>query len=259
MQRSEGRTTTESKLLTANEYNNALSSGFTSMNHRFVVKTEKYCEEVVELRKRIVDFNKKNDDKDGLDDSDIEFLHEEIDESDSDIEFEAILPGPSVYVIKTEADDNSEVNSNTELQDNNTIGNITSTSLDDASSIIPNDVFSGQLLFKTTETNDRYYEDFDAAVRAPIIQCLTGWNSTHPFNTNFYDKRFVGVLLKELFDDNYSDKELDDKRILFIKTLFEIRVKNDEIRCMEFDSIVKEKQERAKNKKQNQNNHLSRK
>lgn len=94
------------------------------------------------------------------------------------------------------------------LADNNTIENITSTSHNDDSAIIQNDVFSGQLLFQTTETNDRYYEDFDAAVRAPIIQCLTGWNSTHPFNTNFYDKRFVGVLLKELFGDNYSDKEL---------------------------------------------------
>lgn len=113
------------------------------------------------------------------------------------------------------------------------------------------DVLSGTMPFSKSDMDDRYYPDFDASIRAGIIKCLNAWNTTFPFDTAIYDKRFVGVLLKEVFGQRYAYGDLDGKRFLFIKHLFEIRVKGDETRLEQFQAIVDEKRLRAKNKTTN--------
>lgn len=285
-QRSGGRTTEETMLLTANEYNNALGSGFTSMNQRFVVKTEKFCDEISNLRNRIVDLNMGG--IDGLDDSDIEFLQDEVDddEVDSDVEFEILFPPPQTIFVKLE--DNSEANAsndNNESNDNNQSGSMQNISFDElaepslvsstaeepsTTSIDENDnsgernakendvandqpnIFSGTMAFNLTEVEDFFYPEYNVGLRAALVNFLTAWNSSFPFNSEIYDKRFVGILLKEVFEKKYTDATLDDPRILFIKRLFEIRVSDDNDRKSSFDVIVGNRVDEAKNK-QNQN------
>lgn len=278
--RSEGRTTAQTKLLSATEYNNALDSGFTAMNNRFVLKTEKFCDEVAELRKRIVEYNNANVDcTDGLDDSDIEFLRDEIDESDSDIEFDAIaMPAPDIMKIEpTDENGDDTVDSSTDQlnntgdkSENESLGNeslehasendnlaelndsVTTTQHETQHQSGAQNEFhplAGNLKIVVLETDDHFYPEFDAGLRGSIVKCLVGWNTTHPFNSEFYDKRFVGVLLKELFGSLYTSKEQNESnRIALIKKLFTIRVKNDENRLKQFDSIVEEKKAKAQNK-----------
>lgn len=140
--------------------------------------------------------------------------------------------------VKTEEEDGEEhesiVNSSTEEQNNTTNDNQNNGSFDFNENVTSteneatvetdaegdSDAFNGNLVFTTNESNDYYYPEFDAGLRAPIVKCLLGWNTTHPFNSDFYDKRFVGVLLKELFGNrNYVDNELDPKRISLVKSL----------------------------------------
>lgn len=266
MARSEGRTTNETKLLSSSEYNNALQSGYTALNHRFEVKSEKFCEEISELRHKISDYNLNG--IGGLDDSDIEFLQDEIDESDSDAEFEAILPKPGIVITLKNEDNsdseernasigdvlstNNEQSAEFEEHNNLTENNVSSTSNEeDEEEVVAereSDVLSGSITFTENDIGDRYYTDFDAALRKAYVSCLIGWNMTHPFNTFFYDKRFIGVLLKEVFANQYAQVELSDKRMLFIKSLFDIRAKDDEDRRRQFTLIVKEKQAKANDK-----------
>lgn len=126
LQKSDGRNTQDSVLLTAREYNSALESGFTDMNLRFVIKKEAFCSEISTLRKRIVDYNLHG--IEGLDDSDIDFLEDEVDEcdsdNDSDIEFEVLFPRPNEVIVKTEDDIAEPVNNDNdenEIQGNNSV------------------------------------------------------------------------------------------------------------------------------------------
>lgn len=192
----------------------------------------------------------------------LNFLQDEIDDSDSDVEFHAIFPKPATIVVKTEETDvadsveNESVGNDSVMHNTTQDDSVSTTENDNVSTTgndytsADNDEFSGKLSFETTDGDDRYYPEFEAAIRAPIIKCLSGWNTAHPFNSSFYDKRFIGVLLKELFSD-YSNKQLDDTRISFIRKLFEIRVNFDKDRLDQFDSIVLEKQQRQQNKNQN--------
>lgn len=282
-QRSEGRTTRETELLSTKEYNNALYSGFTALNGRFVIKTEKFCEEIADLRKRIVDYNLNGNE--GLDDSDIEFLRDEVDESDSDIEFEALMPKPAQVVKTEDADVSAEIDNLNDAQNDhvsssqkqlNATGNtdpgqteatnevvgeaavdVVTESNDSGQNDAANenvvektaDVLSGSIAFETNDVNDYNFRDFNATIRAPIVNVLTAWNTSYPFNTDIYDKRFVGVLLKEIFNNQYADGQLDDQRLALLKRLFEIRVQNNKNRLEQFDAIVSEKCDRAMNKK----------
>lgn len=246
--KSGGRQFKDTHLLTELEYNNAVKSNFSAMNVRFKVKAEKFCDELSELRSRITAFNtKQNDGLEGLDDEDIDFLQEIVDDSDSDsdIEFEAILPKPQLIIVKTEeniVDNGAQANETQSTEDN---GNGGSNSLD---SFEEEDALSATMPFTTNDFKDRYYQAFDVSIRAAIVECLIGWNTTRPFSTVIYDKRFVGVLLKEVFTEEMGQENSNDERLDFIKRLFEIRIKGDEIRANGFDSIVAEKRCKAKNK-----------
>lgn len=261
--RSEGRSKEETKLLSSKEYNNALGSGFTALNARFEVKKEKFCDEVSELRKRICEYNSKGiHEAADLDDSDLEFLQDEVEESDSDIEFEALLPKPVEVAVKIEdadqPDEFGQLNYSSQSDQNEVNENVSSTSADNPVIVQADEVnnesdeninaLSGSIAFDTNDVNDHFYPEYNAAIRSSIIKCLVAWNSTFPFNTSIYDKRFVGVLLKELFGARYAQNEVDEKRISFIKRLFQIRVKDDVNRFEAFDAIVKEKQDKAKEK-----------
>lgn len=293
--RSEGRTTCATQSLSTKEYNNALSSGFSAMNHRFVIKTEKFFEEISDLRKRITNYNING--VEGLDDSDIEFLQDEVEGSDSDVEFEALLPRPeTVIMIKNDDTSSSQENqvnepsaergSSTQAQSNevrdddveanNTMendaiddtvagaidgtadgpnGGIAAGAIDGTGNAMIEDtsgtdvdILSGDIIFTQTDANDRYFPSFDTAIRFGIVKVLSAWNGLYPFNSNLYDKRFVGVLLREVFGKNYATEPFDEKRISFVKRLFEIRVKDDETRLNDFDKIIEERREKAKTK-----------
>lgn len=238
---SEGRTTHQTKLLSQKEFNVALGSGYTAMNSRFVIKTEKFCEEITELRNRIVNYNVGVAD-DGLDDSDIEFLQDEIDEaSDSDAEFEAIIPRSVIEMAIKEEVLNESTESQT-VQEADSTGNATIGEQQD-------DVLYGALKCTVNEVNDEYFSDFDVSIRAPIAKFLRAWNTTHPFNSSFYDARFLGVLLREVFGSGFADERLEAMKMNFMKCLFEIRVKGDEDRLKKFDAIVEEKCRKSKDRR----------
>lgn len=237
MAKSGGRSTYQTQLLSANEYNNAINTNHTMVNERFDIKKEKFCDEISELRNRIVTAHNTSG-IDGLDDSDIEFLQNEIDES--------------------EAEDD-ELMSQVEIANNDsTNGNAAdSTFMDDIETentgTVENDVnvtevlddFSGAMQFTTNDFNDRYYHDYDVAVRASIVGCLSAWNKSSPFSSIIYDKRFIGVLLKEVFQDELDTANLNATQLAFIKQVFDIRVNGDETRLNKFNSIVTEKQQKA--------------
>lgn len=134
MKKSGGRTTEQSKLLTTKEFNVAMDQGRTAMNTRFVVKSEKFCEEISDLRHRIVNNNANNGDE-GLDDSDIEHLQEEIDDDDdNELEFDLLLPKPKI-VMKIEHDSNEQANEEANQATNDEMdtpnGNIENVQVDD--------------------------------------------------------------------------------------------------------------------------------
>lgn len=261
MQKSKGRTTEQSKLLNTNEHNNALASGFMAINDRFEVKKEKFCGEISSLRRRIFDGTE------GLDDSDIEYLDQEINGSDaeSDLEFEAIIPQPVIAaVVKSEDENDSDVSqpqlqnsvssstneadAENQTQANNSVSDVNEN--DDVNIAI----LSGNIAVTKTPADDYVYPDYGAAIRRAIAQLLTAWNSTPIFsNTQIYDKRFIGVLLKEVCDNELAGMAMDDKRILFIKKLFQHRVNSSkcdvETRLSSFDKIVAERCVRAEKKK----------
>lgn len=239
------------------------------MNDRFVIKTEKFCEEISDLRKRIVNYNISID---GLDDSDIEFLEDEIDEAsdDSEEEFAAIVQPVANEDEANEVDANdvdaNEIDANetdaNEIDanevDSNTSNNIetvkegdVSVSEEDANDKSHDDeqhddVLNGSLRCVENDVKDGYYPQYDTSIRAPIANVLRAWNSSHPFNTYLYDKRFLGVLLREVFGGQME--ELDEQRMAFVKYLFEVRVRGDGGRLNNFDAIVEEKQQKANSK-----------
>lgn len=264
--KAEGRTTKQTALLSQQEYNAALGSGYRAMNNRFVIKTEKFCDEISELRNRIVNYNVGNG-NDGLDDSDIEFLEDEIgDASDSEAEFEMIVPLPVIITkIKSEIDHETEENVSTsaatqvadaeenvvvaqEPDETIAIGPEPEAESNDGASEQHNDILHGPLKCVVSEVGDQYYPDFDASIRKPIVEILRAWNSTVPFNAHLYDSRFLGVLLREVFGSRYNGDQLDEKRISFVKRLFEIRVNGDMDRFNNFDAIVREKRQKANEK-----------
>lgn len=270
--KSEGRTAQQSQLLSREEYNKALGSGYTAMNHRFVIKTEKFCDEISELRKRIVDYNVGNAANlgdEGLDDSDIEHLQAEIDDdNDSEVEFELLFPKPSVVVVKLECnneDDSENAHQNESPNGSLTDGDVLTQShvsetadgdvrtqlhVLQSGSVENNvneqqtgDVLIGPLNYEQNDANDLFFPDFDTTIRAPIVTVLRAWNSTSPFNLYLYDKKFVGVLLREIMATRKQNAEdgMDEQGMVFIKRLFEIRVQSDEVRLSNFDALFKEK------------------
>lgn len=74
-------------------------------------------------------------------------------------------------------------------------------------------------------------------ISANAVEKLKGMN-----NTIFFDRQFVKVLLKELFDKdrlrNLDAIGLDAKRISFIQEIYNIRVGNDIARKSRFLTIV---------------------
>lgn len=261
--KSGGRNFDETHLLTEIEYNMAVKSNFTALNTRFQVKKEKFCDEISELRQRITTYNAKgNDGLEGLDDDDIDFLQEVVDDSDSDIEFEAMMPKPGLDIVKIEnveknsADSTSDAHAETEMNDTQT-NETQSAQANEVQSVVVyecaesneiSDILSGDISFTTNDFKDRYYQDFDVSLRAAIVECLIGWNSVRPFSTFIYDKRFVGVLLKEVFSEEIGQNQLNNMHLDFIRCLFETRVNGDAARANAFDSIVGEKRCKAKDK-----------
>lgn len=260
--KSEGRNASETQLLSSNEYNRALGCGFAALNHRFVVKTEKFCDEIGELRQRIAKYNLNGGE--GLDDSDIEYLCDEVDDtdSDSDVEFQALLPKPAQVIVKTEEDDtpntsraNSSQTPEQMIADSsssaqNEMTNIQNEAEKEAENETENDIdiFCGSIAFEKNDVDDYYFREYNVSVRAGIANVLIAWNSTYPFDTIIYDKRFVGVLMKEIFNNQYVDDNLNERSLSIIKQLFQVRVKDDENRLKQFDAIVAEKKQKAKKK-----------
>lgn len=261
MTKSGGRTSKQTELLSANEYNSAITTNFTVVNNRFDVKKEKFCDEISTLRIRIVAQS-----TDGLDDSDIEFLQNEIDDSDGDAEIDGYRAnaggvGESVAESANHGDTECDRTINSENGVNAT-ANSTYVTADEVDSNIETngsqanqiqssaevDHFSGNIPFAENDFNDRYYEDYDVVLRSAIVKCLSAWNKSQPFSTVIYDKRFIGVLLKEVFRDELASEGLDEKRLVFIKRMFDIRVDGDNSRASKFDSIVAEKHENAQNR-----------
>lgn len=231
-------------MLSQHEFNAALDSGCTAMKNRFVVKTEKFCEEISDLRMRIRNYNVGED---GLDDSDIEYLEEVIDDSsDSEAEFQAIIPQPGIVVVKT---DSNEVEENVSTESTQTQSgpvpqnDIIENSIEHEQH---NDDLYGLLPCEPNDVNDLYFPDYDTSIRAPIAKILRAWNSSHPFSTYLYDKKFLGVLLREVFGTQF--KELNKTRITFVKRLFEVRVDGNVDRLNSFDAIVEEKRQKANEK-----------
>lgn len=247
MGKSGGRTTKQTQLLSANEFNDAINTNFTVVNNRFEVKAEKFCDEVAELRNRIVAHNTGG--LDGLDDSDIEFLQDEIDNDSAD-ELDEIVP--QVVPANVAANDTSVAADSTFMTANETDAstNQIATNENEANDMQLDafDDFSGDIPFITNDVDDRYYNDYDVSLRAAVVKCLTAWNKSNPFSTVIYDKRFIGVLLKEVFRDELALNDLNDKQMLFIKRVFEIRVDGDVSRAGKFESIVSEKHTKAQNR-----------
>lgn len=258
MTKSGGRTSKQTELLSANEYNSAITTNFTVVNNRFDVKKEKFCDEISTLRNRIVAHS-----TDGLDDSDIEFLQNEIDDSDCDDEIDG---AGGIGESEAESANHGDTESNRTINSENGViatANSTYVTADEVDSNIDAngsqanqmqssaevDHFSGTIPFAENDFNDRYYKDYDVGVRSAIVECLSAWNKSRPFSTVIYDKRFIGVLLKEVFREELGSlKDLDEKRLVFIKRVFDIRVDGDNSRASKFDSIVAEKHENAKNR-----------
>lgn len=238
--KSGGRTAKETNLLSANEYNVAIETNFTVVNNRFCAKKEKFCEEVAELRNRIMASNTSG--VDGLDDSDIEFLQDEIDGSDSDTELDETGTGTATNSIPATAEESTRETPETAKE--STRGVFDGSENDDSI----DDILSGDIPFTATEFKDRYYQMYDVGLRSAIVQCLIAWNSSSPFSTVIYDKRFVGVLLKEVFRDELTEDHLDEAHLEFMKRLFDVRVKGDINRVSKFHSIVAEKCLKAKNR-----------
>lgn len=239
MKKSGGRTTEQSKLLTTKEFNVAMEQGRTAMNTRFVVKTEKFCEEISDLRHRIVNYNANNGDE-GLDDSDIEHLQEEIDDdNDSQVEFDLLLPKPQI-VMKIEHDSNEKANEEANQATNDEMdtpnGNIENVQVDDV-------LLVGNINYEKNAANDFHFPEFQTTIRSSIAVVLRAWNTNVPFKFYIYDKKFIGVLIREVMLTHMGNTEegMDEKGIAFIKRLFEIRVDGDEGRLSTFDESFKEK------------------
>lgn len=235
MKKSGGRTTEQSKLLTTKEFNVAMDQGRTAMNTRFVVKSEKFCEEISDLRHRIVNNNANNGDE-GLDDSDIEHLQEEIDDDDdNELEFDLLLPKPKI-VMKIEHDSNEEANQATNDEMDTPNGNNEKVQVDDVSLV-------GNINYEKNAANDFHFPEFQTTIRSSIAVVLRAWNTNVPFKFYLYDKKFIGVLIREVMLTHMGNIEegMDEQGIAFIKRLFEIRVDGDEDRLSTFDESFKEK------------------
>lgn len=255
MKKSGGRTTEQTKLLTGKEFNAAMEQGLTSMNSRFEVKTEKFCDEISNLRNRIVQYNANNGDE-GLDDSDIEYLQDEIDDdNDSEVEFGLLLPQPQpVLKLETEDDESYEATNDTVVTNNEQ----PSTSQSSVLVARPNeniehgeqvdDALVGALNYELNGANDLYFPEYNATIRSSIALVLRAWNSTAPFNLYLYDKKFMGVLVREMMltQMHSAEEGMDEEGVSFIKHLFAIRVDGDATRLSKFDALLQEKLQNAK-------------
>lgn len=247
LKKSGGRTTEQTKLLTTKEFSVAMDHGLTAMNTRFVVKSEKFCDEISDLRHRIVNHNVNNGDE-GLDDSDIEHLQEEIDDDDdSEVEFDLLLPKPQT-VMKIEHDTNEKSNEEANEDANEEANQETNDEMDTPNGIIENvqvdDVLLvGNINYEKNAANDFHFPEFQTTIRSSIAVVLRAWNTNVPFKFYLYDKKFIGVLIREVMLTHMGNTEegMDEQGIAFIKRLFEIRVDGDEGRLSTFDESFKEK------------------
>lgn len=70
--------------------------------------------------------------------------------------------------------------------------------------------------------DDVHFPEFGTTTRAPV-NVLRAWNSLHPFNSYFYDKKFLGEVFQHACDGSmkiwtYSDEDLDERGIFFHET-----------------------------------------
>lgn len=168
-----------------------------------------------------------------MDDSDIEYLQDELDDGEDEMDY-------STPVL------NEATNSTLATVEESNAGNGDESEFENASDAV--DKLSGSAKFTTNEVKDRYYETYDVGIRAAIVDCLIAWNTSRPFCTVIYDKRFIGVLLKEVFGDELAEECLCSNRLEFVKFVFEHRVDDDVSRSNTFNSIVAEKREKAQSR-----------
>lgn len=100
-------------MLTTNECNKAIDEKASKITTTFEVKTENYNNEVIELRQRVHGFKVVH----RLTDDEIQEIQDEIDDIDSDLEFEAVIPMPIWFTIKSE----NNITSNVPENENNNV------------------------------------------------------------------------------------------------------------------------------------------
>lgn len=93
---------------------------------------------------------------------------------------------------------------------------------------------SGSITAYATEFNDLVYGEYDTSIRFAIAKMLISWNKNYPFDASYYDKKFIGVLFREVI----GKRDVETTSIAFIKRLFEIRIKGDNERLEAFDEII---------------------
>lgn len=254
--RSDGRTNEQLHLLTTAEFSDAIETNSGALTSRFEVKKENFCCEISELRGRIMRYNLAGTEE--LDDSDIEDIQDDIDDVDSDLELEILCPRPIKFEDNEYPNEHSLRNGSEILNDA-----ITAVPVErEVDSCQPvehqyekpdsNDVFSGDIEFEENIVGDRYYNKVNVTIKSNILELLKAWNSTRPFSTIFYDRQFVNVLLKEVFGANLTMGGLDENLLSFVKSVFSIRVNDDDARLFEFEGYVDKKCAKAKEKQQNQ-------
>lgn len=249
---SNGRTTSQSQLLTTQEYNKALNCGFSDMNHRFEIKKERLVDEISDLRRRCA--------FDDFDDSDVEFIRDTVDgstsESDDDIAYEVMMPQPNIVICKADEDNAPENAESTESVNDD----VSTTNAPEPSTSMVNsdkshaakpiatnaeddiDIFalSGSLVVEKTDMNDLVYRAYGASLRNGMAKLLVSWNKNAPFNEFGWDKKFIGVLYREVFRGRPNEKFSIGME--FLKRLFAVRVRVNQrsIDLEDFDGMFNE-------------------
>lgn len=86
-------------------------------------------------------------------------------------------------------------------------------------------------------------------LRSSVVDTLSLWNSTDPWNNADNDFLFVQFLLIDVFGGQaLAHKQLNDGKLQFVKEIFAYRVKDNERRLTSFQCIVDKVTDQLSNK-----------